>query len=565
MTRDGETAEQSAAGSFAAFISYSHADAGIAARLQRRLERYRLPKHVAGTGTDRALGRVFRDREDLAAAPSLSAAITDALSRSAALIVICSPAARQSRWVAEEIALFRQLHSDRPVLAAVVDGDPAVALPEALGEGGVEPLAADLRPAGDGMALGFLKIVAGMAGVPLDTLIQRDAQRRLRRVTWITLGALSAMLAMGVMTAFALSARNEAARQRAQAEGLVEYMLTDLREKLRGVGRIDVMDAVNARAMDHYSSQGDLSRLPDDSLERRARILHAMGEDDDKKDRPEAALAKFREAHRTTAALLARAPENPDRLFAHAQSEFWVGQAAWRKRDRPTAMRHWKAYRELAGRLIKSEPGSVRALMELGYSEGNLCDLLVTDRYDLVAAARHCTASIEYEAAALAKAPTDRKIMESLANRHGWMSEVHGALGKRDAEWTAREQEAELMDRLLALDPMNFEYALRRTWPDVGMADVLIDRQDYARARRLLARAEARLDKAAGPSPDSGDYWSQKLRIAYRQAQIARKLAPASAVAERMRVQNLAAAVKARYSKGSIIPKELFEAIEQLP
>ena len=31
---------------FAAFISYSHADAEIAAKLQRQLERYRLPKHA---------------------------------------------------------------------------------------------------------------------------------------------------------------------------------------------------------------------------------------------------------------------------------------------------------------------------------------------------------------------------------------------------------------------------------------------------------------------------------------------------------------------------------------
>lgn len=31
---------------FAAFISYSHADAEAAARLQRKLERYRLPKRA---------------------------------------------------------------------------------------------------------------------------------------------------------------------------------------------------------------------------------------------------------------------------------------------------------------------------------------------------------------------------------------------------------------------------------------------------------------------------------------------------------------------------------------
>ena len=32
---------------FAAFISYSHTDADAAAKLQRKLERYRLPKRIA--------------------------------------------------------------------------------------------------------------------------------------------------------------------------------------------------------------------------------------------------------------------------------------------------------------------------------------------------------------------------------------------------------------------------------------------------------------------------------------------------------------------------------------
>ena len=268
---------------FAAFISYSHADADAAARFQRRLERYRLPKRIAESrGANRAaLGPIFRDREDLAAAASLSTAIRDAIDRAEALVVICSPDAAASQWVAAEIDLFRALHPEKPILAALLSGEPATSFPTALTANGNEPLAADLRAQGDGGQLGFLKIVAGIAGVPLDALIQRDAQRRLRRVTAITAGALAAMLIMGIMTTFAIQARNEAARQRTEAEGLVEYMLTDLRQKLKGVGRLDVMSAVNERAMEHYRRQASLAELPVDSLERRARLLHAMGEDDD--------------------------------------------------------------------------------------------------------------------------------------------------------------------------------------------------------------------------------------------------------------------------------------------
>ena len=132
---EGQGAEPKVDGRrFAAFISYSHADKDVAAKLQRKLERFRLPKHVAleRSNGETAIGTIFRDREDLAAAPSLSAAIRDAIAQSDALIVVCSPDARDSRWVGEEIALFKALHPTRPILAALVRGDHRTAFPDAL-------------------------------------------------------------------------------------------------------------------------------------------------------------------------------------------------------------------------------------------------------------------------------------------------------------------------------------------------------------------------------------------------------------------------------------------------
>ncbi|MGL5837085.1 MAG: toll/interleukin-1 receptor domain-containing protein [Sphingorhabdus sp.] len=498
-----------AADGFAAFISYSHADADAASKLQRRLERYRLPAHVAretggASGSEtRALGRIFRDREDLAAAPSLSDAIRDALSKSRALIVVCSPDARASRWVAEEIKLFRALHPERPVLPALVRGEPGDAFPDALSEGGLEPLAADLRKSADGWSLGFLKIVAGIAGVPLDTLVQRDAQRRVRRVTWITLGALTAMLAMGVMTAFAISARNEAARQRTSAEGLVEYMLTDLRDKLRGVGRIDVMDGVNQRAMEHYQKQGDLSVLPADSLDRRARILHAMGEDADKSGNLELAHAQFLEAHRATGVLLAREPENADRIFAHAQSEYWVGQAAWRKRDRSTTAKYWHAYADQAAKLLEVDKDKARANLEMGYALGNLCDLYLYDNYDLAKAIDHCERSIVFQRIAQRIAPGRTEINMALANRYGWLADAHLKNESFSAARSARYAEQQIVDNLLAKDSRNFELRFRRLWPKLGTAMIEIAMGLKRKGASELEVVAAELAMLSREAPDN--------------------------------------------------------------
>ena len=99
---------------YKAFISYSHRDESWGRWLQRALEGYRVPRRLVGTegefGTIPArLSPVFRDREDLSSAVDLSGSIKQELSQAESLIVICSPASAQSRWVNQEIRYFQSL------------------------------------------------------------------------------------------------------------------------------------------------------------------------------------------------------------------------------------------------------------------------------------------------------------------------------------------------------------------------------------------------------------------------------------------------------------------------
>lgn len=445
---------------FRAFVSYSHADAAVAQKLHRKIETYRLPRHLlADQNADPdngRLGRIFRDREDLPAAEDLSESVKQALAGSEVLVVICSPDAKASIWVAREIELFRALHPGRPVLAALVRGEPEEAFPDALLHG-VEPLAADLRKEGDGWRLGFLKIVAGIAEVPLDGLVQRDATRRIRRVMAVTGGALDALLAMIGMTIFAFQSRNEAQHQQAEAEGLVEYMLTDLRDELKGASTLRVMTKVNERAMDYYEDQGDLSDMPAESLERRARILHAMGEDDEKRGDLDKALAKFTEAHRVTEALLVRDPDNSGRIFGHAQSEYWVGYIAYLKKDWVTTEKYWQTYKALADRLVSVNKMNPKWLQELGYAEGNLCTLNLSWKR-VENALSFCEQALTSMTNVLELNPGSIQAKIDIANRHGWLADVLAANGNAKVAIIQREKQAALVESLAKQDPKNTHF-----------------------------------------------------------------------------------------------------------
>jgi tetratricopeptide (TPR) repeat protein len=500
---------------YRAFISYSHRDAAFGRRLHRRLEAYAVPRRLVGrpglSGPVPArLAPIFRDREELPAAHDLTAEVRAALAASASLVVVCSPAAAASPWVAREVELFRDLHPGRPILAALVDGEPADAFPAPL-RCAAEPLAADFRPHRDGERLALLKLVAGMVGVGLDQLVQRDAQRRVRRVTVVTAGSVAAMLAMGVLTAFALSARAEADRQRAEAEGMVEFMLTDLRSKLKGVGRLDIMGAVNARALGYYAHQ-DLRRLPDASLERRARTLHAMAEDDELRGDLSSASLKLLEARRTTSELLAKSPLNAQRIFDHAQSEYWVAFIEWRRNRYDAAEAGFIRYAALAAQLLSIDPNNPDWQMEGGYAASNLGMLALRDKGDAARAQRLFTQALGNFRAAERQRPQDGEIKASIADGYGWLGDSQRALRLTDEAMDSRYAEQRILLQLQRRDPANAVYPRALLGNALGLAKLEIDRGQLGNSERRLSSAY--MDAARLASADPADEKLAKQRIA---------------------------------------------------
>lgn len=222
---------------YKAFVSYAHADKTHARAIHSRLETFRTPKGLVG-GAGRwgevaaRLAPIFRDRDELTTGSALGPELQKALSGSQFLLVLCSPASANSRWVNEEIRHFRAVRGDEFILAAIVEGDPAAPVGEGLAgcfppalvepetEGGPprEPIAADFRADGDGKRLAFLKLAAGMLGVGLDDLVRRDAQRRQRQLAQVAGVLFAGLVVTSGLAVYAETQRRAATEQRAIAE-----------------------------------------------------------------------------------------------------------------------------------------------------------------------------------------------------------------------------------------------------------------------------------------------------------------------------------------------------------
>ena len=215
---------------YKAYISYSHQDERWAAWLHRALESYRVPRRLVGQPgrfgeIPARINPVFRDREDLSAARDLSVRIVQALKNSESLIIICSPASAQSRWVNEEIRQFTSMGKGDRIYCLIVDGDPQAdsedkrCFPPALFEQQqVEPLAADARKWADGKRLARLKLVAGILGMRLDDLRQRDLQRRrkIRLAAGLAIVAALSLAVFSIITEVSRQHEREKAEQMAK-------------------------------------------------------------------------------------------------------------------------------------------------------------------------------------------------------------------------------------------------------------------------------------------------------------------------------------------------------------
>ncbi len=200
-----------------AFLSYRHSekDERIAALLQTRLERFRVPRrlkkktgNIPEAGPDissrgRGLGRIFRDTTDLGARADLTTELQREIEDSEYMIVLCSEEAAGSAWVRREILYFLRTHDASKILPVLVDGEPEEVLPAMFN--GIEemtghPLACDFR--GDkrrALRQELPRLAAALLACSYDELVDRRRRYETRRLALLF---TAVVLVLGAVTVY---------------------------------------------------------------------------------------------------------------------------------------------------------------------------------------------------------------------------------------------------------------------------------------------------------------------------------------------------------------------------
>lgn len=511
---------------YRAFLSYSHADRAWADWLHKALETYRVPARLVGTPTPRGtiprrLNPIFRDREELASATDLGAEVNEALRQSANLIVICSPAAAASRWVNEEVLAYKRMGRGQRIFCLVVDGEPGASdLPGHEGDEcfcpalrftvdadgrlsneRTEPLAADARPGRDGKAHAKLKLIAGMLGVGLDTLMQREAHRRRRRMLVVTAASLLGMAIATGLAVTAYVARNEARQRQAQTEEALNFMLGDLHEKLEATGRLDLMAEVTDRAMALFAASKPGS-LTDVELTQESRALVQIGEIRLKEARYGPAMDSFQRAEQRSAELAARHPGDGRFLYDRAQAEYWIGYVYWQQHRLTDANTWLTRYRDSTLALLKIDPDNRDWQLEATYGEHNLA-VLALERGDLNTAQRGFEAELKVKQKLGRAQPDNADLVSKVADTVSWLGNVAEQRGDlADAQRLFSEQVRQLAD-LRRRHPEDFRWLAAWANAQEVLAASLDTTGRYRESLRALTEANDALENLTEHDPDN--------------------------------------------------------------
>ena len=370
---------------------------------------------------------IFRDKEELSSASDLSVKIKDALAESESLLVICSPAAAQSKWVNEEIRYFRSLGCTR-IYCVIVEGTPhssdpqqqcfPAALLECENNRLVEPLAADIRKQADGKSLAVAKLVAGLAGLRLDELLQRERQRKrkLQFVAGIAMIVAVSLVVSNIQSRVAeKGARLAQETTRASAENMLAEFLAQS-ERLE-----DIADLETRKAFGEVLSSYLAQLVPIDltiesrrqlgvALLHRGVILH-------EEEEFEQATEVFNSARKVFQLLLNESQRDEQLMYEFSQVEFWIGQVHLDMGRMEEATMSFNAYSEVSETLHELQPDDAKWTMEACYAQSNLGNLesrRIPSDPDLVL--QHYKSALKFnEIAAMQNPAHERELAESLA------------------------------------------------------------------------------------------------------------------------------------------------------
>jgi tetratricopeptide (TPR) repeat protein len=521
---------------YRAFISYSHADTRWAKWLLGQLEGFRVEKELIGRSSTmgpipKALRPIFRDRDEFPAGREVKNETVAALDRSAALVVLCSPASARSRYVNEEVRLFKQRHPERPIIPVIVDGEPGdselecfppaarreVGTDGIISDRPIELLAADLREHGDGRELAAAKVVARLLGLPTDDVFRRANRERLRKArVRNSIIAILALLTVAA-TSSALYAWDQLKTNDAFLSAVLKRVTEIISTAVSQAERYNVPRRATLELLGNAEGLLDdmarLSRSTQDLRHRRAWMVIEFARNyallgDTGKQRERAF-----EAHRLLTELVAESPSHSiyqhDLSFAQNEvGDVWAAQG--NLSEALEAFRRSIAIRE---RLTKTDSNKAGWQRDLSVSYNKIGDILAT-KGDLAGALQNYRTALAIRDTLVQADPSNTSWQRDLSASHNKIGDVLAVEGNlSDALISFRTSRA-IFHRLTIDTPSNAGWQRDLSVAYIKIGDIQAAQSNLSEALISYHESLVIFDRLAKSDPDNFS-WQRDLSVSH--------------------------------------------------
>ncbi|MDG5496525.1 winged helix-turn-helix domain-containing protein [Niveispirillum sp. BGYR6] len=284
---------------------------------------------------------------------------------------------------------------------------------------------------------------------------RRERQADQRRFV-ISLGfGLVALVAL-LLGLRANQAEDMAEHRRRQAEDLMNFMVGDFAEKLRPLGRLDLLSDIGGKALSYFGNS-NINDLSPEARMQQARALQTIAEVARARADPNAARSALLLAKKLLDANLAQGIESLDLLKDLGADAFWLGQIAFDANNMDEAERYFSQYENYTVRMNEIDPGNIDAWIELSYAKNSLGSVY-RSKGNGELAVKYFQSSLELKRRSLEKRPDDRGLRAELADTLSWLGTVREGEGELGQALALYEQEQVELRALRAVAPSEFRW-----------------------------------------------------------------------------------------------------------
>jgi energy-coupling factor transporter ATP-binding protein EcfA2 len=371
----------------------------------------------------------------------------------------------------------------------------------------------------------------------IQASIKRAQIKRLTRRVTISLLCLLSFTSV-LMSVKSLDAEQQALEKRLEAENLLGFMVGDFADKLRSVGRMDLLDGISNKALEYFSS-GDVSPesmananslLPHwlssalgagfstsfsnnkTSFEARfqhAQTLEAMGEVAYSRGKLDEAIKAFETAKLLLDMLYIEDKANPSLLKVLGANAFWLGQIPYAQSNWALAEKYLTLYRDYSDALMTLTPNDVDAWVELSYALNSLGSLAL-ERQNYQTAFVAFNRSLDLKTQALSQDPQNNYLRSDRADTLNWLALVNDSMGKVNLSLKLYQESQFELEALLAKKSEDANLMVRLANTYTIQAQLLRSQSKFKQAIAKISQSTELVNRALTQDPNN-EQWQSTL------------------------------------------------------